>query len=107
MSERKSKFYWASVAGADPEPVEVTKVDGKRVAFTIGCPVPFPLGRGSHVRLGRETTEWGGSRQFFTTIDPEPMTRPVHATKEQVQREKDRIAYENRPLPQHSWRGPR
>lgn len=37
MSKRKTEFWWASVAGADCEPVEVTKKDGERVAYTCGC----------------------------------------------------------------------
>lgn len=107
VSARKTKFYWASIGGADPEPVEVTAVDGKRVAFTLGCPDPFPLGRGSHVRLGRCARAWGGSEDFFTTIQPEPMDRPVAATADQTTREKERIAWENRPVSQHRWRGAR
>lgn len=38
-------------------------------------------------------------------IEPEPMTRPDRGGGRQVEREKERIAYENRPLPQHRWRG--
>lgn len=107
MSEtRKTKFYWASIGGADPEPVEVTKVDGKRVVYTLGCPDPFLLEKGSPVRLGREAREWGGSEDFFTTIKPTPMKRPKIAAPEQVKREKERIAWENRPIP-HRWRGQR
>lgn len=43
--ERKTEFWWASVAGADCEPVEVTMLDGERVAYTCGCGDPFYLDR--------------------------------------------------------------
>ncbi len=104
--ERKTVFYWASIAGADPEPVEVATVDGKRVAYTLGCPDPFPLGKGSPVKLGREALEWGGHDVFFTTYSPSPMDRPMHASEHQKQREKERIEWENLII-EHRWRGPR
>lgn len=40
---RKTKFTWASIAGADPEPVELIEADGRKGLFTIGCQDPFWL----------------------------------------------------------------
>lgn len=38
-----AKFYWAVVGDASPEPVAVVVEDGKRVAYTCGCPDPFDV----------------------------------------------------------------
>lgn len=38
-----AKFYWAVVGDASPEPVAVVVEDGKRVAYTCGCPDPFDI----------------------------------------------------------------
>lgn len=43
MGERKTEFWWASIDGADPEPVERTKVDGRPAVYTCGCADPFYL----------------------------------------------------------------
>lgn len=43
MSERKTEFWWASIHGADPEPVEKTEHDGRPCVFTLGCGDPFYL----------------------------------------------------------------
>ena len=40
---RKMLFAWASIAGAEPEPVELIEVDGRKGLLTIGCPDPFFL----------------------------------------------------------------
>lgn len=47
MSEakRKAAFWWASVAGAEAEPVEVAELEGERVAYSLGCADPFYLDR--------------------------------------------------------------
>lgn len=42
---RKAEFWWASVAGAKCEPVEVAMKEGERVAYTCGCADPFYLDR--------------------------------------------------------------
>lgn len=38
-----AKYYWAVVGDASPEPVAVVIENGKRVAYTCGCPDPFEL----------------------------------------------------------------
>lgn len=40
---RKTEFWWASIAGADPEPVEKTENEGRPCVYTIGCADPFYL----------------------------------------------------------------
>lgn len=40
---RKTKFAWASIAGADAEPVELIETDGRQGLLTIGCQDPFWL----------------------------------------------------------------
>jgi len=42
MSDR-SKFYWARIGDGNYEPVAVTGKKGFRMAYTIGCPDPFPV----------------------------------------------------------------
>lgn len=34
---RKTEFAWASIAGADPEPVELIEKDNRKGLYTIGC----------------------------------------------------------------------
>lgn len=40
---RKTVFAWASIAGADAEPVELINVDGREGLYTLGCADPFWL----------------------------------------------------------------
>lgn len=42
MTERV-KFYWARIGDGNFEPVAVKGRKGKRMAYTIGCPDPFPV----------------------------------------------------------------
>lgn len=93
-AERKTEFWWASVAGADCEPVEVTMLDGERVAYTCGCGDPFYLDR----------------------TDCPVLLVPAYATDGAMDRPKTPVqeaADEKRRLRairyarNHSWRGPR
>jgi hypothetical protein len=43
MSGTKAKFYWARIGDGNFEPVAVTGKKGERMAYTIGCPDPFPV----------------------------------------------------------------
>lgn len=40
---RKTEFAWASIAGADAEPVELVEIDGRKGLYTLGCADPFWL----------------------------------------------------------------
>lgn len=104
---RKSRFFWASVAGADPEPVEVTEIDGRQVAYTCGCADPFylddsacpvVLGRmGSSVSAGKE---W----RYFTPESPKQLERyPLVKSLENERQEAERRYVKGA----HRWRGPR
>lgn len=42
-SNRKANFAWASIAGADAEPVELIEVEGRKGLYTLGCADPFWL----------------------------------------------------------------
>ena len=42
---KKSEFWWATIAGANCEPVEIVKIDGERAALTCGCADPFFIDR--------------------------------------------------------------
>lgn len=43
MADKKAKFYWARIGEGNYEPVAVTGKKGERLAYTIGCPDPFPV----------------------------------------------------------------
>lgn len=52
MSERRTVFRWVRVGDGNPEPAAIKMVDDVRMAFTIGCPDGFTLGRSSAVKVG-------------------------------------------------------
>lgn len=39
----RAKFYWARIGDGNFEPVVVRGKKGERMAYTIGCPDPFPV----------------------------------------------------------------
>lgn len=41
--EGRAKFYWAMIGDGGYEPVAVKGKKGERLAYTIGCPDPFPV----------------------------------------------------------------
>jgi hypothetical protein len=99
MPKRKTEFWWASIHGADPEPVEKAEHEGRPCVYTLGCADPFYL------------DEPG---VFF--IDDERMIRPWHPDKEEAARAAklaNRRSYVwqgkriRLPPPAHGWRGPR
>jgi hypothetical protein len=113
--KRKIEFWWASIAGADPEPVEVTSLDGERVAYTCGCADPFYLDRkdcaavllmldfvgGAGTVLGyKPVSEKRVLKTPYTGIE-----RPLHPNK--VVSRVDRVSNTEWHSPQHGWRGPR
>lgn len=49
---KTTKFAWAMVGEGNYEPVAITGKKGERLAYTIGCPDPFPVDvEGSAVAL--------------------------------------------------------
>lgn len=93
--KRKAEFWWASVAGAEPEPVEVIEENGRRGILTIGCPDPF----------------WLDDATVVVRLNSAPMTRlpGVYTTEEEAAAA--RAAYlrgSGHGSPKsHAWRGPR
>jgi hypothetical protein len=84
----KSEFWWATVAGADCEPVEVVKKDGERLAYTCGCGDPFYL-----------------DRPDCPAVLVDEMNRPMTPKKEKNYYR--RQARQAAIAVSHSWRGPR
>lgn len=109
MSDRKTKFMWASIAGADPEPVEVTTLDGRPVVYTLGCNDPFYLDDGARVvRLGGTFSRYGHGPLCMNFKSKEPMERPVLPDADAKKALSDHYAQLRLDkLPRHSWRGPR
>lgn len=106
--KRKTEFWWASIAGADCEPVEVATLDGERVAYTCGCGDPFYLDRpDSLVVLVPDDWEW--SDDLSGEKKPIPLERPLtpkQAVAEQRKYER-KLAADRAAGIRHSWRGPR
>lgn len=116
-TERKTEFWWASIAGADPEPVEKTEVDGRPAVYTCGCADPFFLDdKKTLVRL--LMTDWSNastSRVVWKFADERrlahtPYTgldRPEHPDKVIAARAAQ--THDSAPgfSSSHGWRGPR
>lgn len=110
MTDRKAEFYWASVAGADPEPVELVIIDGRKAIYTCGCGDPFFLDdKAVKITLGTERAAMNGGTTDTWIFDDmgaaRPMTRPgfMTAREKEVQKE----VYHTRIPVRHSWRGAR
>ena len=108
MSYPKTEFYWASVGGADPEPVEVVREGPVTKVFTFGCPDPFVLGDPDcPVVLGsRDRVVKGG--KVFSVLDTDsalPMVRPSLSSKAAPAIRMAEAAWQNSGP--HRWRGPR
>ena len=88
--QRKALFGWASIAGADPEPVEIVELEGRKAVYTLGCADPFYLDEDPP----------------RVTIYMNKLLRPHNPmTREEV----DKLArgYEERKAAKHGWRGAR
>lgn len=109
---RKTKFYWASIAGADPEPVELIEIDGRKAIYTCGCGDPFFLDDAdTKIRLGEERASIHGDQQRWIIVfrtNPRPMERPTIPASHEAQAQLDAIRRERaETLPRHGWRGAR
>lgn len=118
MSERKAKFCWASIAGADPEPVELVRIDGRLAIYTCGCADPFYLNDVSMpVRLGHGeqlSQNSDASPVFIEDASYVAISRPFLGDKWQAdqdakiaERAKLRQARRKSGVISHGWRGPR
>lgn len=102
MPKVKSQFFWASIAGADSEPVEVTKLDGRKVAYTCGCADPFYLDdRDCPVVLLLSDDDEDGKPSPMERLPTPAMTKRAEDTWLRKAR-RDRAAGMH-----HGWRGPR
>lgn len=107
MTERKTEFWWASIAGADPEPVEKTEHEGRPCVYTCGCADPFYLGDPDNpVRLAGVRSVPGTNDLRLDFKAEEPMVRPT--LPDRTEAAQIAAHYHPRPLVVgHSWRGPR
>ncbi len=87
-TKRTSPFAWASIAGADPEPVELTEVDGKPCVYTLGCQDAFLLSDPT------------------VTLYADELVRPRNLLTQEQADEKER-QWRLEASREHSWRGPR
>lgn len=119
MSERKAQFCWASIAGADPEPVELVRIDGRLAIYTCGCADPFFLNDKSvPVRVGRteiRSQNSDASPVFIEDASLVAISRPLLGDKWQADQdakiaEKAKLRQARRKsgvVFSHGWRGPR
>jgi hypothetical protein len=88
---KRMKFAWASIAGADLEPVEIVRDESGDVIgiLTCGCPDPFLL-----------------TDQAAVVVIYEELDRPDNPQTLE-QRERASIKYEKERGITHGWRGQR
>lgn len=91
---RKTKFAWASIAGADYEPVELVTNNGRKAMYTLGCADPFWLDE-----KVPEIIIYKGENEY-------PLRRP-DAIQTQVEKDKAEREYAEYRKGHHGWRGPR
>jgi hypothetical protein len=101
MSEtiRKASFAWASIAGADPEPVEL--IDEKTF-----------MGRGSPSRKGVLTTGcqdpfWLDDEAAGVVLYVNELKRPLNPETQEQRDTRDAAYRAQRAAARHCWRGPR
>jgi len=87
---RKTAFAWASIAGADPEPVELIEEDGRKGVLTIGCADPF----------------WLDDPAAGVCLWANTLVRPPNF-ETQEQRDAREAKYRAERAGKHGWRGPR
>lgn len=105
MTARKTEFWWASIHGADPEPVEKAEREGRACVYTLGCSDPFYLDEPGVLFVAESGGAYYGADKLYEPGEPEPIERPLHPDKE-----KARLASQYRARLRdaaHSWRGPR
>ena len=88
--QRKTLFAWASIAGADAEPVELIEQDGRKGVLTFGCPDPF----------------WLDDDVAGVVVYANDLSRPKSPETPEQQAERQ-AKYEAKKPYGHSWRGPR
>ena len=105
MEARKTEFWWASIAGADPEPVEKTEHEGRPCVYTLGCADPFFLDEPGVLFVAEGGGAYYGDDKIYESGTPEPMKRPLHPDKDKAAQASE---YRRRKRQaHHGWRGPR
>lgn len=84
------QFTWASIAGAEPEPVEIIVRDGRKGILTCGCADPF----------------WLDDESIDIRLSWNTMVRPATVLTEE-ERVIFQRRYEIRSAGSHGWRGSR
>lgn len=107
MSGRKTEFRWASIHGADPEPVEKAEHEGRPCVYTLGCADPFYLDDSGVVVFVDDEMK----------RPPSPREAQLRADDWQAQRDAARKGFKTYLSPYgdrrkvsewaHGWRGPR
>lgn len=92
MSARKAEFWWASIHGADPEPVEKAEHDGRPCVYTLGCADPFYLDETPCAVL------------LIPSYPHKRMDRPKHPDIQAAEEAEQIASIRARG---HAWRGPR
>ncbi len=100
----KTQFYWAIIGDANPEPVAVTTLDGKRVAYTIGCPDPFDLDSGN-IELVESSGMFGGGvwREEPVKLSPPEKLKSADHTRLRQEAEM-RLERDKKRGISHGWR---
>jgi len=108
MSERKTEFWWASIHGADPEPVEKAEHEGRPCVYTLGCADPFYLDEEpSAVMFVSPDNGYAGPWGRWIEPELKPLSRPKHPSKQLAEAAALAAARAKTPARFHGWRGPR
>jgi hypothetical protein len=86
--ERKARFGWASIAGADAEPVEIIEKNGRTGVLTTGCEDPF----------------WLDDKKAGVLLYANELQRPKPLETD-AQRNEREEQYRQYKASHHGWRG--
>jgi hypothetical protein len=108
MGERKTEFWWASIHGADPEPVEKTEHEGRPCIYTLGCADPFYLDETPCPVVFAEDDKMDRPENPLTADEDDER---MHRAAMRGSRTFVAVNGERRPvlgwILRHGWRGPR
>lgn len=106
MADKKAEFYWAIIGDANPEPVAVSVgEDGKRLAYTIGCPDPFELDVPEpNIELVESSAMFSGAgwKQRPIKLEPPSKLRAADHEKRRLNAE-DRLEKDRKRGVVHGW----
>lgn len=104
---KKAEFWWASIYGADPEPVEKAEHDGRPCVYTLGCADPFYLDGGAVEFVGGKIDRPMSPAAAKLVADDWQAQRD--AARKGIKTYVSLITGKRSPVSTwaHSWRGPR